>query len=802
MYMLKLHRLLLLKKKNSSRNANNDSSEDDSTEARVLNKIFSAPSILNTTTSSTSTPTAAATATTTRTTSTASSSNSAPSSQSVVQAQTSQQSEHKDEKNESVVVAPAPPPRLSKSSMSSPSLLASSSSTTTTPKTPQTPKSPKSPNALPSYKPILLSDRRIETGDTLSIDEDFIILEGRLLLRPKLAFSSWKSTYYIIDGPCLWRVKEKPAAVAATVAVDTVASEGGGKYPVVTADPDPEKNRNRSFLILDKLWIGFGSEPASTIVRAVDGEPICGKKCTIGLFFAQARAPLMLRAENIEVQQLWIQRLTELIQKNRDEGYLSHQESNDDLDSNYDEDAPAITIHNAVHAMHDAAVITDAYGIVQCVNSAFAQLTGYLASDLLGADVKALMPEGLAKKHDGWMDHFRKSGEKKKIGVPRMLPVVIRGGLIKSILISLGEIPGSLNSDKNRFIAILRTKEEEQQEKKVKRRKTARASQEVAEQEHEQQGPNDASSVKSHQIVHTMIQKGIAGVQQGLDIVTNDCLNYYDSQMKYLEERIADLEARNAKLLAVTSRQTYAIDHLVESISDCTVYDSTNDSELTSLRSAVMSASEHLFLPSDSVDITEMNSGPLPPSLTMDQVREMRERMTSQQRLMYNVITDEGTASLDTILKLPIAFKHFILFSYQERAEENCKFFIYMSTHYERETHLEVLLQKKDFIMENFVRIGSQFELNLESKIRRNIESVYQTDVARGKGWIRQLSPEDYEKHLFREHAFFNTVLASCKECLLDTLMRFRRHEKYELMKSELFCQLCDELVFANKQQA
>ena len=66
------------------------------------------------------------------------------------------------------------------------------------------------------------------------------------------------------------------------------------------------------------------------------------------------------------------------------------------------------------------AIITiDDRGLIENINPATERFFGYGASELIGQNVKVLMPEPYKAEHDGYIDNYLKTGTKKIIGIGR-----------------------------------------------------------------------------------------------------------------------------------------------------------------------------------------------------------------------------------------------------------------------------------------------------------------------------------------------------------------------------------------------
>lgn len=67
----------------------------------------------------------------------------------------------------------------------------------------------------------------------------------------------------------------------------------------------------------------------------------------------------------------------------------------------------------------DSIIIIDQRGRMDMVNEAALKLFGYTEDELIGRNVKMLMPEPDSSRHDGYLDHYHQTGERRIMGFGR-----------------------------------------------------------------------------------------------------------------------------------------------------------------------------------------------------------------------------------------------------------------------------------------------------------------------------------------------------------------------------------------------
>jgi len=90
--------------------------------------------------------------------------------------------------------------------------------------------------------------------------------------------------------------------------------------------------------------------------------------------------------------------------------------------------------------MVEGVVTIDVKGVVEYVNSNIENMFGYAPGEIIGKNVKMLMPEPYRKEHDGYLANYKKTGRGKILGIGREVPARRKDGTVFPVDLSVSKI--------------------------------------------------------------------------------------------------------------------------------------------------------------------------------------------------------------------------------------------------------------------------------------------------------------------------------------------------------------------------
>lgn len=91
----------------------------------------------------------------------------------------------------------------------------------------------------------------------------------------------------------------------------------------------------------------------------------------------------------------------------------------------------------------DAMIVIDERGTVQSFSSAAERLFGYTAADVVGRNVSILMPSPYRENHDSYIQRYLRTGDRRIIGIGRVVVGERRDGSTFPIELAVGEMRSS-----------------------------------------------------------------------------------------------------------------------------------------------------------------------------------------------------------------------------------------------------------------------------------------------------------------------------------------------------------------------
>lgn len=130
-----------------------------------------------------------------------------------------------------------------------------------------------------------------------------------------------------------------------------------------------------------------------------------------------------------------------------------HSDISDAMDKEIELDNSRRALQSMIATSPDGIITIDRHGAIQMFNQTAEALFGYSESEVIGMNVKMLMPHPYQAEHDSYISKYLKTGEKRIIGIGREVTALRKDGTTFPIELAVGEI--EINGEKQ-FTGFIR----------------------------------------------------------------------------------------------------------------------------------------------------------------------------------------------------------------------------------------------------------------------------------------------------------------------------------------------------------
>ena len=110
-------------------------------------------------------------------------------------------------------------------------------------------------------------------------------------------------------------------------------------------------------------------------------------------------------------------------------------------------------LQSILDTVPDATIVIDTQGLIESFNVAAVRQFGYQPSDVLGKNISMLMPSPYREQHDGYLHRYLGTGEKRIIGIDRVVVGLRKDGSTFPMQLAVGE---TKSGDRRYFTGFIR----------------------------------------------------------------------------------------------------------------------------------------------------------------------------------------------------------------------------------------------------------------------------------------------------------------------------------------------------------
>ncbi len=198
----------------------------------------------------------------------------------------------------------------------------------------------------------------------------------------------------------------------------------------------------------------------------------------------------------------------------------------------------------------DGLVTIDEKGIIESANSACEHIFGYSQQELIGENVKFLMPEPYKSEHDGYLESHNKTGRKQIIGIGREVEGRHKSGRVFPLDLSVSEV---YLDDRRIYTGIVRDITERQEAQEALKQANAELEEFAYRTSHDLRSPLVSSislldlaqdAIKDDEKDHAL--ESLEHVQNSLtklEVLVKDILSLTQAKNIEEEDQLIDFEA-------------------------------------------------------------------------------------------------------------------------------------------------------------------------------------------------------------------------------------------------------------------
>lgn len=97
-------------------------------------------------------------------------------------------------------------------------------------------------------------------------------------------------------------------------------------------------------------------------------------------------------------------------------------------------------LQSILDTVPEAMIVIDEAGIIRSFSAAAERLFGYTSVEAVGQNIRILMPEPVRSEHDGYLDRYRRTRERRIIGTHRVVSGLRRDGTTFPMELAIGEM--------------------------------------------------------------------------------------------------------------------------------------------------------------------------------------------------------------------------------------------------------------------------------------------------------------------------------------------------------------------------